>query len=147
MKITKTIAAMLICAAFSISATAKSDTTDHDIKAAVAEMERALNDSDIQELRNMYTDDAVVIPAESHALDDKGAILSFWNNKFSAAKSRYHFDVIHYRVRNNIAHLSALWSATVITPDIQSEVEYGFLTNVMERQQDGSWKIQVQNWN
>ena len=147
MKITKTFTALLICAAFSISATAKSDTTDHDIKAAIAEMERALNDSDIQQLREMYTDDAVVIPAESKVLEDKGAIVSFWNNKFSAARSRYHFDVIHYRVRNNVAHLSALWSATVITPDVQADVEYGFLTNVMERQLDGSWKIQSQSWN
>ena len=147
MRFTKTIAAMLICAGFSISATAKSDTTDHDINAAVDEMEQALNNKDIQGLEDMYKDDAVVIPAESEIIEDKGAIVSFWNNKFSAAESRYHFDVIHCRVRKNVAHLSALWSATVITPDIQADVEYGFLTSVMERQQDGSWKIRVQNWN
>ena len=95
----------------------------------------------------MYKDDAVVIPTASEIIEDKSAIVSFWNNKFSAARSRYHFDVIHYRVRKNVAHLSALWSATVITPDIQADVEYGFLTSVMERQQDGSWKIQSQSWN
>lgn len=147
MKLTKTIAALLVCAAFSISATAKSDTTDLEIRATIDDMEQALNDSNIQDLKAMYTDNAIVIPDKAKVLDDKHAIVSFWNNQFSAAKSRYHINVIHYRVNDNVAHLSALWSATVITHDIQSEVKYGYLTNVMQRQQDGSWKILEQSWN
>ena len=146
MKLTKTITALLICAAFSISASAKSDTPEHEIKATLSTMEQALNDNNIQKLKAVYADDAVVVPDETRVLNDKQAIVSFWNDQFRSARSRYHIDVIHYRVNKNIAHLSALWSATVITPDIQSDVKYGYLTNVMKRQADGSWKIQEQSW-
>lgn len=146
MKLTKTLATALIWAAFSIPASAISDTPEYEIKATISSMERALNDSNIQQLKAVYTDDAVLIPAEDRALNDKKAIVSFWHDRFNNATSRYHIDVIHYRVNKNIAHLSALWSATVITPDIQSEVRYGYLTNVMKRQPDGSWKIQQQSW-
>jgi len=146
MKLTKTFAAVLIWAAFSIPASAISETPEYEIKAAMADMEQALNDSNIRKLKTIYTNDAVLIPTEARVLNDKKAIVSFWHERFSNATSRYHIDVIHYRVNKNIAHLSALWSATVITPDIQSEVKYGYLSNVMKRQPDGSWKIAEQSW-
>ena len=146
MKLTKTFAALLICAAFNIPASAKSDTPEQEIKATISIMEQALNNNNIQKLKAVYADDAVVVPHETKVLNDKQAIVSFWNEQFSSARSYYHIDVIHFRVGKNIAHLSALWSATVITPDIQSDVKYGYLTNVMKRQADGSWKIQEQSW-
>ena len=146
MKLTKTLTAALIWVTFSIPASAISDTPEYELKATISSMERALNDSNIQKLELVYADDAVLIPAQAGILNDKNAIVSFWHERFNNARSRYHIDVIHYRVDKNIAHLSALWSATVITPDMQSEVINGYLTNVMKRQPDGSWKIQKQSW-
>ena len=147
MKLTKTIMTIIFSAVISISVTAKSDTTEYEIEATMTDLVNALNDKDIQELRMIYTEDAVVIPAETPVLEDTHAILSFWQNKLSAGKSRYRIDVIDFRVRNNIAHLSALWSATVISPGTRAEVRDGYLTNVMERQDDGRWKIHIQTWN
>ena len=71
----------------------------------------------------------------------------FWDNKLTTAQSRYRIDVIDVHVTNNVAHLSALWSATVISPGIGAEVKDGYLSNVMQRQDDGSWKIHIQSWN
>lgn len=137
---------MLVFSIISIPAIAKSDNPENEIHATMVRMERALNGSNINTLKSIYTDDAVLIPAEAKALNDKQAIVTFWNNKFSKARRLYHFDVVQFQVRKDIARLAALWSATVITPDIQTEIKYGYLTSVLKRQPDGSWKILEQNW-
>lgn len=146
MKPVKPLTILMACVLFSVPAYARNDNPEREIRATIARMERALNGSNIQTLKSVYAEDAVLVPAEAEVLSDKQAIVSFWNHQFNNARSRYHINVIHYRVGHNTAHLSALWSATIITPDIQAEVKYGYLTNVLKRQADGSWKIQEQNW-
>lgn len=137
---------MLMCTLISLPVSAKNDGPEHEVQATFTRMEQALNGANLQKLKSVYAHDAVLIPAEAKVLNHRKAIVSFWNNRFSSAKSRYHFNVVRYQIGKNIARLSVLWSATIITPDIQTEVKYGYLTNVLIRQPDGSWKILEQNW-
>lgn len=147
MILTKRLFALTLLAALSISATANSQTTEFEIKATIDDLENALNDSNIIELNDIYSDKAMVIPAEKDALNDKPAITAFWNNRLNDGKSHFKIDVIDLQVKNNIAYLSALWSATVIKDGTSPEILDGYMSNVLERQSDGNWKIRVQNWN
>lgn len=147
MKLTKTFAMLLLTTTLSVSVTAMSDQTENDIQATINGLETALNNKDTGILKTLYSDEAMLIAEESEILNDKAAIVSFWNNQLNEAKSRYHIDVIDFRVNDNIAYLSALWSATVVTDASNIEVMDGYLSNVLERQENGHWKIRIQNWN
>ena len=147
MKLIKLLSTTIILSALSIPVTAKSDSTEMEIKATINGLEQALNNSNIKEIRKIYTDKAMVVPTEAKILDDNTAIVSFWNKELNKGKSHYKIDVIDMRVDRNIAQLSAMWSATVTTSAENTEILDGYMTNVLERQPDGNWKIRMQNWN
>lgn len=147
MKPLKLLSTALILTALSIPVTAKSDGTEMEIKATINGLEQALNGSNIREIRNMYTDKAMVVPMEAEILDDNSAIVSFWNQQLNKGKSHYRIDVIDLQVHRNIAQLSAMWTATITTSGEATKIMDGYMTNVLERQPDGNWKIRMQNWN
>ena len=147
MKLVKLLSTALILTALSIPVTAKSDGTEMAIKAAINGLEKALNGSNIKQIRNMYTDKAMVVPMEAEILDNNSAIVAFWNQQLNKGKSHYRIDVIDLQVNRNIAQLSAMWTATVTTSGEATKIMDGYMTNVLERQPDGNWKIRMQNWN
>jgi uncharacterized protein (TIGR02246 family) len=147
MKLIKLLSAAVILSALSIPVSAKSDSTEMDIKATINGLEKALNENNIKELKNIYTDRAMVVPVQAAILDDYSAIISFWNQQLNKGKSHYRIDVIDMQVNRNIARLSAMWSATVTTGGDSTQILDGYMTNVLERQPDGNWKIRMQNWN
>lgn len=147
MKLIKLLSTAVILSALSIPVTAKSDSTEMDIKATISGLEQALNNSNMQELENIYTDRAMVVPMAAEILDDNNAIISFWNQQLNKGKSHYRIDVIDLQINRNIAQLSAMWSATVTTSGESTQILDGYMTNVLERQPDGNWKIRIQNWN
>ncbi|MFQ5658829.1 MAG: YybH family protein [Gammaproteobacteria bacterium] len=139
-------AVLLLSTVLTLPAGATSEQTGNAIQATIEGLESALNDNDIKGIRESYTDNATLIPSESETLNNRAEIGSFWNAKLNMAKSRYHIDVIDFRVDNNIAYLSALWTATFIKAGIQAQIRDGYLSSVLERQQDGDWKIHSQTW-
>ena len=147
MRLIKLLSTTLILTALSIPVTAKSDSTEMELKATIDGLEQALNESNIKKIQSIYTDKAMVVPNEAEILDDNSAIVSFWNNKLNQGKSHYRIDVIDMQVNQNVAQLSAIWSATVTTSAAKTEILDGYMTNVLERQPDGNWKIRMQNWN
>ena len=147
MRLIKLLSTALILTALSIPVTAKSDSTEMELKATIDGLEQALNESNIKKIQSIYTDKAMVVPNEAEILDDNSAIVSFWNNKLNQGKSHYRIDVIDMQVNQNVAQLSAIWSATVTTSAAKTEILDGYMTNVLERQPDGNWKIRMQNWN
>ena len=147
MKLIKLLSTTLILSVLSIPVTAKSDSTETEIKATISGLEQALNNSNIKEIRDIYTDKAMVVPVQDKILDDNTAIVSFWNKELNKGKSHYRIDVIDMQVNRNVAQLSAMWSATVTTSGEHTQILDGYMTNVLERQPDGNWKIRMQNWN
>lgn len=146
MKFSKKFLALIFLTVLGYSNIAATEAPEVQVKATINTLENALNDNNIVELESIYSDEATVIPSETEVITDKSAIASFWNGQLSKGKSLYNINIIDLQVTNNIAYLSASWSATVIK-DGDYEILDGYVSNVLEKQSDGNWKIRVQNWN
>ncbi|MFQ5660134.1 MAG: YybH family protein [Gammaproteobacteria bacterium] len=98
-------------------------------------------------LLNMYTGNAVIIPPSSEILADPAAIQSYWGKLKSIGMSDYRIDTIDIRIDGDVAYQLALWQASLTAGDGKVIHLDGNMTNVLQRQADGSWKIQLQSWN
>ncbi len=109
--------------------------------------ETALNNGNTTALQNIYTEDAVVMPPSSEILSGRDAIKSYWDGLLGVGVSEYNVDTVNIRFDGNVAYQTVLWEA--IRTDIEGNTFQfdGNMSNVLERQQDGSWKINLQSWN
>ena len=102
---------------------------------------------DTEALLGMYTDNAIMLPPSSEILSDHQAIKGYWDNLKRVGVTDYVVYPVDLRIVGNIAYQSALWKATRITPDGNVIQFDGNISNVLEKQSDGSWKINLQSWN
>ena len=114
---------------------------------SIAGLQQALNSRDFRALASMYTDGAVIIPAESEILHSPDAINGFWKDQLVSGANSYRFDVIDSDVHGDHAYVSTLWTAKVHTRDDRLVTFQGNISHVLDRQPDGSWKISMQSWN
>ncbi len=146
MNLTGKLVTLLVTTTISLPVAAFNDFTDSNVEVTLHALETALNTSNLNTLKTIYTDNAEVIPAESSSLDNKSDPATFLYEQLKTGRGRYRIDVIDLHVEDNVAYLSALWSATVITDANDATVLDGYISNVLERQSDGSWKIREQRW-
>ncbi len=99
------------------------------------------------ELIDMYTDDAIVIPPSSEILAGPTAIKGFWAEVLKGGISEYVIDTINLHINGNTAHQTAYWEAHLTAADGKIIHFDGTMTNVLERQDNGQWKISMQSWN
>lgn len=98
-------------------------------------------------LLDMYTENAIVIPPTSEILSDPSAIEGYWAEVMASGVSEYVIDTVNLHVEGDVAHQTALWQASIMTEDGNVIHFDGAMTNVLERQDDGLWKIRMQSWN
>jgi ketosteroid isomerase-like protein len=58
----------------------------------------------------------------------------------------FRVQTINVSIEDDIIYQTAVWIATVTSNGVATDLE-GEMTNVIARQSDGSWKIQLQSWN
>ena len=146
MNLTETLATLLVATTLSIPVAAFNDFTDSNVQITIDALETALNTGDLATLKTIYTDNAEVIHADYNSLDNNSGPASYLYEQYKIGRGRYRIDVIDLLVDDNVAYLSALWSATVIIDANDATVHDGYVSNVLERQTDGSWKIREQRW-
>lgn len=147
MKFIKLSVLMVCLSALSIPVPAKSDSAEVAIKATINGLVQGLNEKNIGKIKDTYTEKAMLVPTQAEILDDNSQIVSFWHSQLNKGKSHYRIDIIDLRVNRNIAQMSAMWTATITTGGARTRFVDGYMTNVLERQADGNWKIRIQNWN
>jgi ketosteroid isomerase-like protein len=99
------------------------------------------------ELIDMYTDDAIIIPPTSEILTGTTAIKGFWDEILKGGVSEYVIDTINLHIDGNTAHQTAYWQAHLTAANGEIIQFDGTMTNVLERQENGQWKISMQSWN
>jgi len=108
---------------------------------------QTLNRGNSADLVKFYTADAVVLPPSSEILANHAAIKGYWDGLHRIGINKYTIYDVDLKIEGNIAYQTALWEATRLTPE-GTTIEFdGNLSNVFERQTDGSWKIKLQSWN
>ena len=108
---------------------------------------RALSQGDSADLGRFYTPDAVVLPPSSEILANRDAIKGYWDGLHKIGVNDYSVYDVNLKIEGNLAYQTALWEAKRVTPEGNTIEFDGNLSNVFERQPDGSWKIRLQSWN
>ncbi len=102
---------------------------------------------DTNELMALYAENAVVFPPSSEILEGVTAIDAYFRDLKNAGFNKYSIANVDLQANGTTAYATALWEAVRIDVDGNKIKLGGNITNVMERQDDGNWKIKFQSWN
>ena len=139
---------MLFIISVAMSAAAAGEITDSaKIDSINSSWSHALGQGSNADLVKFYTVDAVVLPPSSEILATHDAIKGYWEGLHEIGVNKYTVYDVDLKIEGNIAYQTALWEARRVTPDGNTIEFDGNLSNVFERQPDGSWKIKLQSWN
>ena len=98
-------------------------------------------------LMTLYTDNAVVFPPSSEILEGKGEIATYLDGLRKVGFTEYSISSIDMDSKGDTVYTTALWEATRVDSNGAVIKLDGNITNVLEKQKDGSWKIKLQSWN
>ena len=118
-----------------------------DIEAVNTALENNFNSGEITALTNMYSSNAVMLPPSSEILSTPDSIKSYWNGLRSIGVNRYSLYLVDYKVDGDVAYATSLWEASRKTSKDEVITMEGNISSVLEKQDDGSWKIRLQSWN
>lgn len=111
-----------------------------------SDWELALNSGDTRDLVDLYSLDAVVIPPSLEILDAPAEIRQYWKTLMAKGTGNFRVQTINLRQQGDTIYQSAIWIATSESNGVKTELD-GEMTNIITRQDDGSWKITLQSWN
>jgi ketosteroid isomerase-like protein len=135
------ILAFLVSSASAATADAESDMW---INSKIWEL--AFKTGDTDALARLYSEDAIVIPPSLEILNAPAKIKDYWNMQILNGFDNLRVQTINHRVDGDVIYQTAVWIATVTSNGVATDFD-GEMTNVLSRQLDGSWKIQLQSWN
>lgn len=98
-------------------------------------------------LMKLYSDEAVLFQSNNEIVDGTEAINDYLNRLNYLNVEDFIIWDVEMDASGKVAYETALWQATSIDANGQT-VSYDVnVTNVLEKQADGSWKIRMQSWN
>ena len=136
----------LILALLVSSASATTESTESDMWINNKTWEIAYNSGDTDALARLYSQDAIVVPPSLEILNAPEKIRDYWTNQMLTGTDSFRVQTINISLEDDVIYQTAVWIATVTSNGIATDLE-GEMTNVIVRQADGSWKIQLQSWN
>ena len=98
-------------------------------------------------LMKLYSDEAVLFQPNNEIVDGTEAINDYLDRLNYLNVEDFIIWDVEMGANGKLAYETALWQATGIDADGLT-VSYDVnVTNVLEKQADGSWKIRMQSWN
>jgi len=105
------------------------------------------NGASSSNLKALYTRDAVVIPPSGEIFSNMSDYSTFLTDYIRNRVANFQVETINLRTIGDTAYQDAVWMATLKRENGKDTEVSGEMTNVLQRQPDGSWKIKFQNWN
>jgi uncharacterized protein (TIGR02246 family) len=146
MKNTKSLIFISLLSLFSSYATSAA-TESVDVERLNSRWVSSFEKGNTKALMDLYTDNALVFPPSSEILEGQTAIAAYLNGLKENGITEYSISNVDTQIIGDIAYETALWEATRIGTNGTTFNFEGNITNVLERQSDGSWKIKLQSWN
>jgi ketosteroid isomerase-like protein len=107
-----------------------------------------LDEGKTKELMGLYTENAVVFPPSSEILNGRTEIQAYLDSLREAGFKEYSISNVNSDVKgDNTIFETAIWEATRMDAEGNVITLEGNISNVFEKQNDGSWKIKFQSWN
>ncbi|MFT5349832.1 MAG: hypothetical protein ACI909_001405 [Planctomycetota bacterium] len=136
----------LLLALFVSSTNATTAELESDVWINNKTWEMAFNSGDTLALANLYTEDAIIVPPSLEIFNAREEIKQFWADQRVSGTDNFRVQTINLRRHGDVIYQSAIWIATITSNGVATDLD-GEMTNIIARQQDGSWKIQLQSWN
>ena len=136
----------VIMALLVASANATTEPIESEVWINNKSFEMAINSGDSSALAGLYAKDAVVVPPSLEILNAQDEIRKNWVSQKLTDAENFQVQTVNLRLQDDLIYQTAVWFATVTENGVAIELG-GEMTNVMARQNDGSWKIKLQNWN
>lgn len=136
----------LLLALFMSASSATTMALESDVWINNKTWEMTFNSGDTAALAKLYTEDAIVVPPSLEILNAQKEIELYWANQKLTGTDNFRVQTINLRRHGDVIYQSAVWIATITSNGVATDLD-GEMTNVIARQQDGSWKIQLQSWN
>jgi len=108
-------------------------------EANIIKWNSAFNRGDASALKALYAQDAILLTSSGSARLGAQDIRGFWGN--------HSVEIVEIYGDGDLIYVAATWSAFRTPRDGRSYYYEGNLVNVLERQEDGTWKTRLQNWN
>jgi uncharacterized protein (TIGR02246 family) len=136
----------LLLALFVSSTNATTAELESDVWINNKTWEMVFNSGDTLALANLYTEDAIIVPPSLEIFNAREEIKQFWADQRVSGTDNFRVQTINLRRHGDVIYQSAIWIATITSNGVATDLD-GEMTNIIARQQDGSWKIQLQSWN
>jgi ketosteroid isomerase-like protein len=137
---------ILILTLLMSSASAVPSTSETEMWINNKTWEVAFNTGNTAALADLYSEDAIVMPPSLEIFNAPETIENYWIDQIHAGTDNFRVQTINLRVEEDVIYQTAIWIATVTSNGVSTDLD-GEMTNVIARQQDGSWKIKLQSWN
>ena len=117
------------------------------LRAALAAYFDAANASDAARWASLYTEDAVMMPPNSPAVDGRAAIES-WLAMLPVKISNAEGTALEVEGAGTVAYVRGTYLMSLQIPDVpQSVPQQGKFLQIYARQPDGSWLLARDMWN
>jgi ketosteroid isomerase-like protein len=136
----------VIMALLLASANATTEPIESEVWINNKSLEMAINSGDTSALAGLYAKDAFVVPPSLEILNAQDEIRNNWVSQKLIGTENFQVQTVNLRLHDDLIYQTAVWFATVTENGIAIELG-GEMTNVIGRQDDGSWKIKLQSWN
>lgn len=120
---------------------------DLAVEASNVRLQLAFNNAESNNMKALYTRDAVVIPPGGEIFSNISDYTAFLDKYVRNRASDFQVKTVSLRTVGDVAYQNAVWMATLKRGDGKDIQMGGEMVNVLQRQPDGSWKIKFQNWN
>ncbi len=107
----------------------------------------SFDNGNTESLKSLYTENAIAFPPSSEILQGPNAISAYLESLRKVGFGEYFISNVDTQIEGDTAYTTALWETTRVDANGNEIVLDGNITNVLERQADGSWKIKLQSWN
>lgn len=124
------------------------ETEQEIIKAAVKEWNSVIKTGTAEDIIALYADDAILLQPNGKVSTAPEEIKDFWQKLIATRSGEYKIDTakVVYAGEDTIVSTTK-WSNVLPLPERSMKYSYdGVIYNVLKRQNDGSWKAQVQEW-
>lgn len=118
-----------------------------DIEMLNKQLASSFNANQIGNMLDVYADRAVMLPPSSEILNNRTSIQAYWESLKQVGFNNYSIYQVQLDIEGDVAYATAIWEADRSSDNGEIINVSGNISNVFERQADGSWKITLQSWN
>lgn len=148
--------AMLALTASLYSPSPSSAVTPEEAGRPIAEEDvvhwnKAIAQGSADGIAALFTEDAMLIQPNGKVVRDSSHIREFWKSLLESQPGKTQFALVKARRENDDTVVTrAVLSDSVTLGARENTMNYryqGVVNNVLKRQANGAWKVQVQRWN